>query len=105
MAFRQSRKRPNDGSEVNSQSKRGEGNNSSPKGSDIPNRAYDKLVELSAGIESCKQELNLVRDNQRGLGMQLKKLDDNQQKILSLINGLKKATFTIKGSKYEVSCQ
>ena len=99
-------KRPSNADEGGSVSKQGRtGGNEDPKNSrsELSNRAYDKLVELSAGVSYCKDELKLVRDNQRGLGVQLKKLEENQKKLVSLISSLKKASFTIKGSEYEVS--
>lgn len=54
------------------------------------------MVEISAAVSECKE---LVRENQRGLGALMKKLEDNQKAIISLINSFKKATFTIKGLK------
>ena len=108
MAFRPPPKRANNGDEGGSQPKRGRTGNGEPRDpiqnrSELSNRAYDKLVELSVGVRECKEELKIVRDNQRGLGIQLKKMEENQKKIVSLINSLKKATFAIKGSEYEVS--
>ena len=66
-------------------------------------RAADKLLEISAVVSDYK-ELKLIRDNQKGLGVRLKKLEDNQKTLISLVSSLMKATFAIKGSEYKVSC-
>ena len=91
MAFRPPPKRANNGDEGGSQPKRGRTGNGEPRDpiqnrSELSNRAYDKLVELSVGVRECKEELKIVRDNQRGLGIQLKKWKKTKKRLcLSLI--------------------
>ena len=81
------------------------GGNGDPKDRpEIRNRAIHKLMEISDAVRECKEALKLVRENQRGLGARMKKLEDNQKEIISLVSSRKKATFTIKGSEFEVSC-
>ena len=60
MAFRPLPKRANNGDEGGSQPKRGRTGNGEPRDpiqnrSELSNRAYDKLVELSVELENIKK--------------------------------------------------
>ena len=54
-----------------------------------------------SGIENLRTEIMIVRQNQKGLGMKLKKLKENQTNIAALIKDIQRSSFKIKDGPYE----
>ena len=65
-------------------------------------RIHTQLQEMVSGIESLRREVRIVKENQKGLDMKLKKLEDNQANIAALVKDVQRSNFKIRDGPYEV---